>query len=53
MKKSQQILGLPIISISDGNEVGKVKNVVLNAEKGAIDYFVVDSGIQEIGRAHV
>jgi len=46
MKKSQQIIGLPIISISDGNEVGKVKNIVLNAESGTIDYFVVDSGIQ-------
>lgn len=46
MKKSQQIIGLPIISISDGNEVGKVKNIVLNAETGTIDYFVVDSGIQ-------
>ena len=46
MKKSQQIIGLPIISISDGNEVGKVKNIVLNADNGTIDYFVVDSGIQ-------
>jgi len=46
MKKSQQIIGLPIISISDGNEVGKVKNIVLNADDGTIDYFVVDSGIQ-------
>lgn len=46
MKKSQQIIGLPIISISDGNEMGKVKNIVLNADRGTIDYFVVDSGIQ-------
>ncbi|MFZ5990030.1 MAG: PRC-barrel domain-containing protein [Bacillota bacterium] len=46
MKKTQEILGLPIISISDGIEVGRVKNVIINAEKGAIDYVVVDSGIQ-------
>lgn len=46
MKKSQQIIGLPIISISDGNEVGKVKNIILNADSGTIDYFVIDSGIQ-------
>ena len=46
MKKSQQIIGLPIISISEGNEVGKVKNIVINADRGTIDYFVVDSGIQ-------
>ncbi len=46
MKKSQQIIGLPIISISDGNEVGKVKNIIMNSDRGTIDYFVVDSGIQ-------
>jgi len=46
MKKTQEIIGLPIISISDGIEVGKVKNVITNAEKGAVDYLVVDSGIQ-------
>lgn len=46
MKKTQEILGLPIISISDGTEVGKVKSIIVNAVKGAIDYVVVDSGIQ-------
>jgi len=46
MKKTQKILGLPIISISDGEEVGKVKSIIINADRGAIDYFVVDSGIQ-------
>lgn len=46
MKKTQEIIGLPIISISDGIEVGRVKNVITNAAKGAIDYVVVDSGIQ-------
>lgn len=45
MKRTQEIIGLPIISISDGQEVGKVKGVIVNAEKGAIDYIVVDSGI--------
>lgn len=46
MKKTQKILGLPIISISDGMEAGRVKSIIINAEKGAIDYIVVDSGIQ-------
>lgn len=46
MKKTQEILGLPIISISDGNEVGRVKSIIINADKGAIDYIVVDNGIQ-------
>ena len=46
MKKTKEIIGLPIISISDGIEVGRVKTIIINAEKGAIDYVVVDSGIQ-------
>ena len=45
MKKTQKYL-IAIISISDGMEVGKVKSIIINAEKGAIDYIVVDSGIQ-------
>jgi len=46
MKKTQEILGLPIICISDGMEVGKVKSIIINADEGAIDYIVVDNGIQ-------
>lgn len=46
MKKTEEILGLPIISISNGLEVGKVKSVIINADKGAIDYVVVDSETQ-------
>ncbi len=49
MKKTQEMIGLPIISISDGMEVGKVKSILVNADKGAIDYIVVDSGIQILG----
>jgi uncharacterized protein YrrD len=49
MKKTQEMMGLPIISISDGMEVGKVKSIIINAEKGAIDYIVVESGIQILG----
>jgi uncharacterized protein YrrD len=46
MKKTQKILGLPIISIADGMEAGRVKSIIINADKGAIEYIVVDSGIQ-------
>jgi uncharacterized protein YrrD len=46
MKKTQEVLGLPIISISDGVEVGKVKSILINAIEGTVDYIVVDSGIQ-------
>ncbi|NLD50793.1 MAG: hypothetical protein GX660_26935 [Clostridiaceae bacterium] len=49
MKKTQEILGLPIISISDGLEVGRVKNIIINAREGSADYVVVDSGIQILG----
>ena len=45
MKKTQEIIGLPIISISDGMEIGKAKNVIINADKGTVDYIVVDSGM--------
>jgi uncharacterized protein YrrD len=51
MKKSQQIIGLPIISIAEGNEVGKVKNIVINGNRGTIDYFLVDSGNQVLSTA--
>jgi len=46
MKKTREIIGLPIINITDGIEMGKVKNIIVNAAKGAIEYLIVDSGIQ-------
>lgn len=46
MKTTKEIIGLPIISINTGNEVGKVKNIIINAERGSIDYVLVDSGVQ-------
>ncbi|NLU52487.1 MAG: hypothetical protein GXX10_06455 [Clostridiaceae bacterium] len=48
MKTAQQIIGLPVVSIFDGNEIGKVKNVIINAAKGTIDFFVIDSGIRSL-----
>jgi uncharacterized protein YrrD len=46
MKKTQEIFELPIISILDGSEVGKIKGDIINGEKGAVDYIVVDGGAQ-------
>lgn len=46
MKKTKEIVGLPIISISDGMEVGTVKGLVVNAGKGTIDYMIVDDSKQ-------
>jgi len=48
MKTAQQIIGLPVVSIFDGNEIGKVKNLIINASKGTIDFFVIDSGIRSL-----
>lgn len=42
MKKSLQILGQPIISILDGTEIGKVKSLVINPDKGAIDFLTIE-----------
>ncbi len=48
MKTAQQIIGLPVVSIFDGNEIGKVKSVIINASKGTIDFFIIDSGIRSL-----
>ena len=42
MKNSTQIIGLPIISITDGTEVGKVKTLVVNPDKGTVDFLTID-----------
>ncbi|MFE8703437.1 PRC-barrel domain-containing protein [Cytobacillus sp. FJAT-54145] len=42
MKKSTQISGLPIISILDGNQVGKVKSLVINPDKGSVDFLTIE-----------
>ncbi|WLR56182.1 PRC-barrel domain-containing protein [Mesobacillus subterraneus] len=42
MKNSNQILGLPIISIADGGEVGKVKSLVINPDKGSVDFITIE-----------
>lgn len=42
MKKSSQIIGLPIINISQGQEIGKVKSLVINPEKGSIDFITIE-----------
>ncbi|WP_270179463.1 PRC-barrel domain-containing protein [Alkalihalobacillus sp. CinArs1] len=42
MKKSNQIVGLPIISIESGSEIGHVKSLVVNAADKSIDFLTVD-----------
>ncbi|WP_409289550.1 PRC-barrel domain-containing protein [Peribacillus sp. SCS-37] len=42
MKQSAEIAGLPIISILDGIQIGSVKNLVLNPEKGTIEFLTIE-----------
>lgn len=44
MKKSGEIIGLPIISIADGKEIGKVKDLVVNPAGGKIAALVLNDG---------
>lgn len=42
MKKSTEIIGLPIISISDGSQIGRVKSLVINPDKGSVDFLTIE-----------
>ncbi|RXI98418.1 photosystem reaction center subunit H [Anaerobacillus alkaliphilus] len=41
MKTSKQIIGLPIISINDGKELGTVKSLVVNPDQGTVDFITI------------
>jgi uncharacterized protein YrrD len=42
MKPTKEIIGLRIISISDGTQVGVVKDFVLNPQEKSLDFVIVD-----------
>lgn len=44
MKSSQEILGLPVLSIEEGKQIGIVKDLVLNPERGTLDFVLVEDG---------
>ncbi|NLK21132.1 MAG: hypothetical protein GX308_03365 [Epulopiscium sp.] len=48
MRKTKSILGLPIISISSAENVGKVNNLIVNGKNGSIDYVLVETGEKTI-----
>ncbi|KHF29693.1 PRC-barrel domain protein [Anoxybacillus sp. BCO1] len=48
MKSSTQVIGLPVISIQNGVQLGQVKSLVLNPEKGTVDFLIVDQENWEI-----
>ncbi len=49
MKKSEELLGLSVISIEDGKEVGRVGDLVVNSAKGTVEYLIVDNGFRHLG----
>jgi len=48
MKKVSDIIGLSIISIDKGISVGKVKNVIINAKKGTVDFIILENDNQNM-----
>lgn len=49
MKKSEELIGLSIISLNDGKEVGTVKDLIVNPEQGSVECLVVDDGTRYLG----
>ncbi|WP_163150261.1 PRC-barrel domain-containing protein [Anoxybacillus sp. MB8] len=48
MKSSAQVMGLPVISIQTGVQLGQVKSLVINPEKGTVEFLIVDQENCEI-----
>ncbi len=44
MKRSEELLGLSIISIEDGKEVGTIRDLIVNPAERAVECLVVDNG---------
>lgn len=49
MKKSVDILGLQVISISEGKELGSVKGLVINSTEGSVAALIIDDGKWYLG----
>ncbi len=49
MKKTQEIIGLPVIDLSSGDQIGKVWDIIFNGDRGTADYFIVDDGMIILG----
>ena len=49
MKKIEKILGLPVIDITSGNQIGNVWDIIINGDKGLVDYFIIDDGMMIFG----
>jgi len=49
MKRSEELLGLSVISIEDGKENGCVSDYVINPTKGMVEYLIIDNGYRYMG----
>ena len=49
MKKSVDILGLPVFDISEANEIGTIRKIVIDPAEGSIAALVVDDGKWYLG----
>lgn len=49
MKKSVQVQGLPVIAITEGKEVGKVVDLVINAKEEMVEYLIIETGVKYLG----
>ena len=49
MKKIEDIIGLPVVDIREGSEIGTVKKVVINPIEGSIAALVIDDGTWYLG----
>ncbi|MHC1746295.1 MAG: PRC-barrel domain-containing protein [Negativicutes bacterium] len=44
MKRSLDIIGLPVITINNANKIGTVKSLVINPDEGSVAALVLDDG---------
>lgn len=49
MKKTKDIIGLPVFTVVEGRQVGQVKDLVINPDEGKVEYLLVSNGRWYVG----
>ncbi|WP_078432295.1 PRC-barrel domain-containing protein [Metabacillus halosaccharovorans] len=49
MKKAKELLNLPIINITEGSQVGFVKDLVIDPSELSVEFFIVGQGDWQVG----
>jgi len=49
VKSSKQILGLPVLGIEEGKQIGEVRRLVLNPQLGKVDFILVEDETWYLG----